>query len=99
MDAQNWVLVVGFFLPIVLSVVIQTGWPKWVQSVLLFVMSVVVAAGTLYFAGQLDFSNWVSSTLVILVTAIATYHGLWKPTSVSSAIEQRTNIIAVSPTE
>lgn len=91
-DTQMWALIVGFFLPLVVAVVVQTSWPSWLKSVTLFVASTVVAFVTVYLTGDLDGRTWLSATLVILVTAIAVYNGIWKPTKVAPAIESATNI-------
>lgn len=96
-DLEMVTLVVGFFLPVVLSVLIQTGWDKRVQSVVAFFVSALAAAATLYVKGDLTGKTWVSATLIILVTAIATYHGLWKSTGVAPSIESRTNFGSSAP--
>lgn len=90
-DIENWNLIVGFFLPLVMSVLIQTKWPKWLQAVTLFVVSLIIAGIGQSLTGGLEGLSWLSSALVILVTAIATYHGLWKPTNVAPALESATN--------
>jgi len=96
-DLDMWTLVVGFVLPLVLSVIIQTGWSPRLQAILAFVVAAIVAAVTLYLKNDLTGRSWVSATLVILVTAIATYHGFWKPTNVANSIESRTNIGGGAP--
>jgi VIT1/CCC1 family predicted Fe2+/Mn2+ transporter len=90
-DAQMYAAIIGFFLPLVMSVIIQTGWDKRAQAVLLFVVVLIVSVGTLYFTGQLEGRSLVSSVLLTFVTSIAAYHGLWKPTQVAPAIESATN--------
>jgi hypothetical protein len=91
-NAAMWALVVGFFMPHVIAVVQQPGWTKGLQSVVTFVASVAAAIGTVLIQnGGWSWHDWVSSTLLILVTAIATYHGLWKPTGVAPAIEVSTS--------
>lgn len=96
-DLEMWTLVVGFFLPLVLSVIIQTGWDPRLQSIVAFVVAALIAAGTLALKGDLTGRSWVSASLIILVTAIATYHGFWKPTNVAPSIESRTNFGSSTP--
>lgn len=90
-NLEMWALVVGFFLPPLLSVVLQAGWSAAMQSVVAFLACVVAGAGTAYFQGDLTGRRWVEAGLVILVTTIATYKGLWKPTRVAPLIEARTS--------
>jgi uncharacterized membrane protein YgdD (TMEM256/DUF423 family) len=90
-DAQMYAAVIAFFLPLLMSVIIQTGWDKRIQAILLFVAVLIVSVGTLFFTGQLEGRSLISSILLTFVTAIAAYHGLWKPTQVAPAIESATN--------
>lgn len=91
-DAQMYAAIIGFFLPLIMSVIIQMGWSKQLQAVLLFTVVVLVSLGTLYFTGQLEGKTLISNVLYTFVTAIAAYHGLWKPSQVAPAIESVTNV-------
>ena len=91
-NAAMWALIVGFFMPHVIAVVQQPGWSQGLRSVITFLASVGAAIGTVLIQhGGWNWHDWVSSTLLILVTAIATYHGLWKPTGVAPSIEASTS--------
>lgn len=91
-NAAMWAGIVGFFMPHLIAVVQQPGWSEGLRSVITFVASVVAAIGTVLIQhGGWSWHDWVSSTLLILVTAIATYHGLWKPTGVAPSIEKSTS--------
>jgi hypothetical protein len=89
-----WALIVGFFLPIVIAFLVQSGWSQRLQAVAAFVVCAVAAAGTAYFQGDLTGRRFVEAGLVILVTTIATYKGFWKPTGVAPGIEGKTNLNA-----
>ena len=91
-DLEMWSLIVGFALPPVLSVVMQSGWSQRLQAVVAFAAAAIAGAGTAYFQGDLTGERFVEAGLVILVSAIATYKGFWKPTGVSPAIETKTNV-------
>lgn len=91
-NLEMWALVVGFFLPNVIALVVQSGWSQRLQSVAAFVVCAVAAAGTAYFQGDLTGRRFVEAGLVILVTAVATYKGFWKPTGVASGIEAKSNL-------
>lgn len=90
-NLEMWALVVGFLLPPVLSIVMQTGWSEAVQSVVAFLGCALAGAGTAYFQGDLTGRRFVEAGLVVLVTAIATYKGFWKPTRISPTIEKATS--------
>jgi hypothetical protein len=88
-----WSLVVGFFVPIVTAVVIRQAWAPGLKAIANFVIAAVAALGVVYFKGDLDTSNKnaiVSSILLVLVTSIASYHGLLRPTLVAPSIEKAT---------
>jgi VIT1/CCC1 family predicted Fe2+/Mn2+ transporter len=87
-----WSLIVGFFLPIVIAFIIQTGWSQRLQAVAAFAVAAVAAAGTVYFQGELTGKRFIEAGLLILVTAIATYKGFWKPTGIAPGIETKTNL-------
>lgn len=91
-NLQMWALIVGFFMPVVLSIIVQTGWSTQIQAVLTFLASLVAGAGTAYFQGDLTGKRFVEASLVVLVTAVATYHGSWKPSGIAPAIEAKTNL-------
>jgi L-lactate permease len=91
-DLAMWALVVGFLLPPALSVLLQTKWPDSVKSVVAFLVSLLAGAGTAYFSADLTGRSWVSASLVVFVTAVATYKNFWKQTGVSPAIESKTNL-------
>lgn len=91
-NLSMWNLVAGFFLPIALSVIIQTGWGKQIQAVLAFLAVLGISVVTTALEGNLDFRNWVTSSLTVLVATITAYHGVWKPTGVAPKIEETTSV-------
>ncbi len=91
-NLEMWAAIVGFLLPPVLALIIQTGWSKQLQAVLAFAACAVAGAGTAYFQGDLTGKRFVEAGLVVLVTALATYQGFWKPTRIAPAIETKTNV-------
>ncbi len=87
-----WSLIVGFLLPPVLAILMQSKWPTQFQAIVAFVACAVAGAGTAYFQGDLTGRRFLEAGLVVLVASIATYHGFWKPTKVAPAIESRTSL-------
>lgn len=90
-NVAQWALIVGFALPPVLSVLVQTHWNAQVKSLLAFAACVAAGLGTAYFAGDIG-DDWVSSALIVLVTGISTYQGFWKPTGIAPTVEAATNV-------
>jgi L-asparagine transporter-like permease len=85
-----WALLVGFFLPLAISVIQQAHWSDAARAIVAFIVCLIAGAGTAYFNGDLNAKDWVSAALIILVTAVATYKNFWKPTNVAPVIELAT---------
>lgn len=91
-----WELIVGFVsATLVLPVIQQPQWTDRARAATTFGYSVVVGLVTAYlaggFAGVHDLRTAVSSVLLLLVTAIASYKGFAKPMRIAPAIEQATS--------
>lgn len=91
-NLEMWALIVGFALPPVLSLLMQSGWSEQLQALVAFAACAVAGAGTAYFQGDFTGRRFVEAGLVVLVTTIATYKGFWKPTKISPAIETATTV-------
>jgi hypothetical protein len=94
-DLQMWELVVGFVsATFVLPIVQQPQWTARTRAAVTFAYSVVVGAATAYltgtFTGVHTVRDAVTGVLLMLVAAIATYHGFAKPVGVAPAIESAT---------
>ena len=88
----QWSAIVAFFVPLVLSVLNQSKWSSQVKAIIFFGVSLLAAAGTAYFQGDLTGKRWLDSALVIVPAAAAFYHGWWKPNGVAPAVEEATNV-------
>lgn len=91
-DFEMYALLLGFFLPPVLSVLQQTNWSDRLKAVVAFLACVAAGTGLAYFQGDLTGKRFATGSLVILVTALATYRNFWKPTGISPGIETKTNL-------
>lgn len=91
-NLQLWSLVVGFFLPPLQSIIQQTSWPDKLRATVNFAACLIAGAGVAFFQGDLTGRRFVEASLVVLVAAIATYKGTWKPTGISPTIEKATNL-------
>lgn len=87
-----WNGIIGFIMPVVLSVIIQSRWPEWAKSVVAFAACLIAGYGTAYFAGNLTNVDIITGALVVFTVAISTYYGLWKPSGVAPAIRRATDV-------
>lgn len=95
-ELAMWDLVVGFLsATFILPVIQQPRWSDQTRALITFGWSVVTGAVTAILSGAMDgVHDWkaaVSSILLVLVTAIATYRGFAKPTKIAPAIESATS--------
>jgi hypothetical protein len=90
-DAQMWALIVGFVAPLLIAVLQRPTWPDWLRSLVTVCFCAIAGTGTVYFTGNLTGRSILSATLLVFVTSIAAYKGLWKPTSVAPRIEAKTS--------
>ena|GEM_PF-3081942 len=91
-NVQYWQVITGFVLPLVLSVIIQSGWSRAAQALAAFAFSVVVTVLQLWIYGQLDgFTDSAQAVLMVFASSIVFYQGFWKPTGVAPAIEEKTS--------
>lgn len=86
-----WSLIVGFLSPIVISLIQQPRWSDGVRAFVAFIFCAVAGIPTAYFAGDLEGKDYVTSGLLILVTAITSYRNFWKPTAIAPSIEASTS--------
>jgi hypothetical protein len=89
-NVARWAFVVGFFLPLAAAAVIRQRWSSPTKGVAVFGLSVIAAAGTSYYAGEIQRSDLTTAALIILVTATTLYKVYWQPTGIAPAIEERT---------
>ena len=90
-NLTQWSLIVAFFVPPVVALVNQQKWSSKIKAVVFFGVSLIAAAGTAYFQGDLTGKRFLDSALLIVAAAAAYYHGLYKPTGVAPTIEKATS--------
>jgi amino acid transporter len=89
---EMWSLLLGSLLPLLLAVVQQPKWPQWLRVLVTVVICVVVGLGNVYFNGSLlHTTSIVEAILLVLVAALSTYHGLWKPSGIAPKLESATS--------
>ena len=90
-DAQMWALVVGFVSPLLIATIQQPRWSNPVRVGVAAAWSILAGGGTAWFNDEFTGRGILSSALVVLVTAIATYQHLWKPAHITTRIEAATS--------
>lgn len=86
-DLEMWSLLVGAGLPVVVALINQPRWAPAAKFIVTAAAAVAAGAGTAYFQGDLTGRRWISSALVIGVTALVTYQTGWKPSTIVPRIE------------
>lgn len=89
-NLAQWSAIVAFFVPPIVAVVNRQSWPSHVKALVFFIVSLVAAGGTAWFQGDLTAKRWLDASLIVVAAATAFYHGLWKPTGVAPAVEEKT---------
>lgn len=83
---------IGFFLPVIMAVILQSWWSDRVKAIAAFAVSMIAGAGTAYFSGNFDGRDVVTCALITLTVGISTYYGFWKPTGLAPALQAATTI-------
>lgn len=95
-DLAMWNLIVGFLsATFILPVIQQPSWPAGRRAAVTFAYSVVVGLGVAFFTGAFahvpDVRAGISSVLLTLIAAIASYKGFAQPTGIAGTIEAATS--------
>lgn len=90
-NAAMWAGIVGFMMPVAISVVVQQAWSDAAKAVAAFGCCLLAATGTAYFSGLLDVTDIARCFLIVWTLAIGTYYGFWKPIGVAPKIEAMTS--------
>ncbi len=86
--ADVWV---GAALPLVIAVINQRRWPGPVKGLVTLVVCALAALLTVWLQGPIDWSNWRITATWITGAALASYHLLWKPSTIAPRIEAATS--------
>lgn len=95
-DLQMWDLLVGFIsATFILPIIQQPRWSNPMRAGVTFVYSIIVGAGIVYFTHGFHADGTarltISSILLVLVSAISTYHGFARPTGIAPTVEVSTS--------
>lgn len=91
-DVDMWNLIIGFVsATFIIPVLQRPSFPKWARSLITVVWSILTGFATVWFAGDVDFTNVLHSVGLVFIAAIVTYHGFALPTKIAPAIENATS--------
>ena len=90
LPVDQWAILVGTFLPLLIAVVNRQGWSAAAKSLGALAIVIGAAAGEVYWRGDFSVGDWAATALTIFVLTATTYHGFWRPTGIAPAIERAT---------
>lgn len=85
-----WTAIVSFFSPVVLDLIIQSGWSNRIQSIVAFLASAVIGIVTAFFSGAFTGVGIVTGILLSFVVTITAYKGFWK--QVTPELKDKTTV-------
>lgn len=90
-QAQQWALIVGFLLPLLIAVLQQPGFPKWARATIMAVVCIVGGLVTVTVTGGFHSAHGViAELLLVALAAIAFYEKWWKQIGATQRIELAT---------
>lgn len=91
-DLEMWSGLVAYLLPLVIALAQQPHLPNFVRVLITCVSCVVASVVTTALQGELDWTRWGHSALVVGIGTFAFYHGFWKPSGIAPAVENATSV-------
>jgi hypothetical protein len=91
MTVEQWSLLVGLFLPALVSIVNRAEWKSWVKAIVALLASVAVGTVTALLSGQFTGANWATSIGIVFGVSQAAYVTWWKGSDIAKKIESGIN--------
>ena len=85
-----WTAIVSFFAPVVLDLIIQSGWSKRLQAIVAFLVSAIIGIVTSFFSGAFTGVGVITGILLAFVVTITAYKGFWK--QVVPELKEKTSV-------
>jgi hypothetical protein len=82
---------IGFFLPLVVSVFQHYKFPTWFRVAIAAATSLAAGVFSTWAEGKLDWTNWGTAAIIIFTTSQLTYVTVWKPTGIAPKVEEATS--------
>ena len=79
-NANLWAMIVAFFAPLAVAVVIRASWPWLAKFAVAIVTAGIIGIGTSYYAGQFQDADIGRCVLLAIVATVAAYETTWKGT-------------------
>jgi hypothetical protein len=92
LDLVETSALIGAVLPVAAAVVKQDHLSRRTNAVLAVAVAFAVALGIVVVRNELDVGTLAASFTAAFTTAVAFYHGLWKPTGIASTVQTRTSL-------
>ena len=83
---------IGAILPVVAAVLKQDRLSQRTNTLIAVAVALVAALVSVAARHQLSPGNVIASFTATYTTAVAFYHGLWKPTGVAAKVQTRTSV-------
>lgn len=91
-DLDMWSGIVGFAVPPLVSVFVQSSWPAWARAVFAFAVCMAGGGVTAALTGYLEGAGTARAALVVLFSALTFYRTFWHPSKIATMIETKTNL-------
>jgi len=86
-----WTILVGFLLPLLISLINQTHWSKPLRAIVSFVICVVVALVDVIIQGHWNGHDMTRTLVLVAFVAYTSYQLFWRPSNIAPAIEAATS--------
>jgi len=83
---------IGSGLPLIIAALNAEHWSGRVKAVVALLVCVAAATVAQVIRGELHWVDWRSAVLVIAGASLASYHLLWRPSTIAAGIESATTI-------
>lgn len=91
-DLDMWSGIVGFAVPPLVAVFVQSAWPSWARALFAFAVCLIGGGVTAALTGYLHGMSPARSALVVLFSALTFYRVFWHPSTIAPRIEAATNL-------
>jgi len=85
-------VLVGFFLPAFIAVVVQTSWRSELKGVVAFLACAVAGGATAYLGGALTGKGVGEAVVLVLFAGLGAYKLFWHPSGLAGLIERKSNV-------
>lgn len=92
-DLQSqYAMLVGFFLPPLIALILQHQWPTRLKTIVAFALVLLASIGTAYFENRLDLHQLLPTVFTVLTMTVTSFKALWQPTGAADHIERVTSL-------